>query len=331
MKYFITGSTGFIGSALANHLAEQGHQVRVLVRSKEKAKLLNEKNITLFLGTLGDRKILKDAISGVDGIFHLAAFAQPFAYDKTTYNKINVAGTKIIFDLAKEFHIRRVVFTSTAGTFGPSKEYPVDENTIRKIDFLNEYESTKFMAEKLAKDYVISGLDVVTVHPTRVYGPGVLSKSNAVTLMIKKYNQGLWRIIPGNGKRQGNYAFIEDVVNGHILAMNKGEKGAQYILGGENASYIDFFNQLKVAANKKYLLIKIPIILLKTFAAIQMQLALLFGKKPLLPPKWVKKYMYDWEVSSKKAQHEIDYKITPLSEGFTKTLEWLKMKKNETR
>jgi len=328
MKYFITGSTGFIGLALTLKLAREGHTVNALVRSKQKANHLNHPNIQLYYGTVQDSAILEEAINGTDGIFHLAAFAQPWAKRSETYNEINAKATRRIYEIAQAKGVPRIVFTSSAGTIGPSENNtPVNEETVRSVDFFNEYESTKFIAEKITKDFVLKGMDIVIVHPSRVYGPGHLSKSNAVTMMIKNYISGKWRIIPGDGNKMGNYAFIDDVVEGHLLTMKKGIKGEQYILGGENVTYSQFFNLLKQVSNKNYFLFKIPVWTLVTFAAIQMQLARLFGKIPLLPPKWVKKYLYDWSVSSNKAINELGYSITPLEEGYKQTIQWLKNNK----
>ncbi|MGM0496847.1 MAG: NAD-dependent epimerase/dehydratase family protein [Bacteroidota bacterium] len=328
MKYFITGATGFIGVNLAHKLAKDGHKVNALVRSKEKAKLLNAPNIEIYYGDIHQTDVLEKGIEGVDGIFHLSAFARPWAKDAKVYNKINAEGTKILYDIARKKQIPKIVHTSTGGTFGPSYNKPVNEETIRDIDFFNEYESTKFIAEKISKDYVIKGLDIVIVHPTRVYGPGIMSKSNAVTFMIKNYLKGIWRIIPGDGSKIGNYGFIDDVVNGHILAMEKGKAGEQYLLGGENASYEYFFKLVQQNSNKKYRLIKIPVWLLIGFAAIQMGLARMINKPPLLPPKWVKKYLYNWGTNSEKAVNELGYSITPLDIGIQKTIKWLKKNKS---
>jgi len=325
MIYFITGATGFIGTRLALELAERGHQVRALIRDESKAKpLLENKNIQCYRGSLEDDIILSEAMQGADGVFHLAAYAKPWAKDPALYNRINLAGTVNIFKIAAAKKVKRVVYTSTAGTFGPSCDQPVGEHSLRYKDFFNEYESTKFMGEKKAKDFVIDGMDIVIVHPSRVYGPGFLSKSNGVTLLVKKYMQGTWWFIPGSGKSKGNYAYIDDVVNGHILAMQKGRNGEQYILGGENASYWDFFYLIRDISHKKYPLIPIPVIFLVVFTALQMAVAKIFGRPPLLPPKWVKKYLYNWELSSAKAEGELGYHITPMNKGLHITIEWIK-------
>ena len=325
MKYFITGATGFIGSNLAQTLADRGNEVRALVRNKEKAlETLNHKNIQWFYGTLDDKDTLKKAMEGIDGVFHLAAYAKPWAKDPTLYNKINLIGTLNIFEIAKEQKVKRIVFTSTGGTFGPSLKEPLNEMSPRYYDFFNEYESTKFMGEKKAKDYVLEGMDIVIVHPTRVYGPGLISKSNAITLLVKRYLKGTWWFIPGSGKMKGNYVYIDDVVNGHILAMQKGEKGEQYILGGENASYLRLFQLIREKSGKQYPLIPIPVPLLMIFSSTQMFVSRMLGRPPLLPSKWVKKYMYNWQLSSEKAREKLGYSITSLSEGISHTVKWIK-------
>ena len=324
MKYFITGATGFIGVNLAYRLAESGNLVRALVRSKKKAALLQHEHIELVYGSLDDKEVLKKAMQDMDGIFHLAAYARPWAKDPTLYNRINLVGTINLLEAAREMQTGKIVFTSTAGTLGPSHGQPVTEDMPRWYDFFNEYESTKFMGEKVIKDYVLKGMNVCIVHPSRVYGPGALSKSNSVTIMVKNFLKGLWRVIPGNGKKMGNYVYIDDVIDGHIAAMEKGRPGEQYILGGENASYWYFFSSLRALSGKKHWFIKIPVGALIAFSWTQMILARMVNHPPLLPPKWVKKYMFDWELDSRKAQRELNYKITPLKEGLLHTINWLK-------
>jgi nucleoside-diphosphate-sugar epimerase len=130
--------------------------------------------------------------------------------------------------------------------------------------------------------------------------------------------------MPGDGKRTGSYVHVEDVVNGHILAMQKGRTGERYILGGENASYNKFFKTLGNVTGKKLRLYNLPVPLMMLAGHAMMLRTKLTGKAPLLTPIWVKKYFYDWSLSSEKAERELGYTYRPLEEGLRQTVEWIK-------
>src|SRR5690606_16403480 len=108
------------------------------------------------------------------------------------------------------------------------------------------------------------------------------NKSNSVTILIKKYIAGNWRIIPGAGDATGNYVFIDDVVNGHILAMESGISGEKYILGGINISFNGLFELLSIVSGKKYRLFHLPFSIILTVSKIELFLAETTGKKPLI-------------------------------------------------
>jgi farnesol dehydrogenase len=217
------------------------------------------------------------------------------------------------------------VFTSTAGVISPSQNgQPSDEYTPRWVDYFTDYERSKALAEKeLLKLCQSNSLELVIVNPTRVYGPGLLSDSNGVTRMVKMYLEGRFRLLPGDGTSIGNYVYIDDVVEGHLAAMEKGTPGERYILGGENASFRQFFDILTQVSGKQLRLFNVPVGVMK-FAARLMELrADLTGRAPLLTPPWVNKYLYHWELSSKKAAEELGYAPLPLAEGLRRTVEWL--------
>src|SRR5690606_34898976 len=136
------------------------------------------------------------------------------------------------------------------------------------------------------------------LNPTRVFGPGPLNKSNSMTILVKKYLQGKWRFIPGNGKAMGNYVFIDDVVQGHLLAMQSGIPGEKYSLGGSNASLVEFFNILSEVSGKHYQMLHLPFFLLRIFAEVQLFMAEHFGKNPAITPAWVRRYQEPRLVSS---------------------------------
>jgi len=319
MRFFVTGSTGFIGYHLVNSLIEQGHDVNALCRSEQKAAALPPA-VKVFYGGIADRDILSGGMENCDFVFHLAAFAKVWAKDSGIYYDINVRGTNNVLDAAIEKGIKRVVVVSTAGVYGASFDGLVTEDFIRKKDFFNEYEGSKALSESFIKDYVLEGLDVVIVSPTRVYGNYFFGEPASVSLLIKRYCEGKWRLMPGPADKIGNYVFVGDVVEGMKLAMLKGKAGRTYILGGENHSYRSFFNVLSDVTGIKRSLFSVPVIIGTAFAYIQLMAAVWFGREPLVTPKWIAKARYHWKVSSERAVKELGYSITPLDEGIIKTL-----------
>lgn len=329
MKYLVTGATGFIGNRLVEELLKRGNTVHILARSQKKAIQLYGNNVTFFEGDLWDTKVISEASRNCEAVFHLAAFANIWSKDKMLAYKTNVTGTQNILDAALQNKIKKVVFTSSAAIFAPSENgEEVDENSTLPKKYQTDYETTKYQAEQLCIEYCKEGLDVVIVNPPRLFGPGLLNKSNSVTILIKNYIKGMWRIIPGTGNAIGNYVFIDDVVNGHILAMKNGISGERYILGGENISFNGFFNSLSKVSGKKYKLFHLPFSIILTVSKFELFIAETFGKKPLITPPWAKRYLQNRPLSSKKAIAHLNYTITPLEEGIRKTIEWLKTKEN---
>ncbi len=325
MKILITGSTGFIGGALVKRLAKEGHTLHLLVRSTAKAAGLNLPGVRIFEGDVTDAASVRRAMQGCTHVFHLAAYAKPVADDPGVFYDVNVTGTRNILEAALSGGIQRVVFTSTAGTFGVTgTEDDAVEQSPRPEQFDTDYARTKKQAEDLCKDYRSRGLDVVIVYPSRVYGPGLMSESNAVTKILRLFDKGRWRIIPGNGQTLGNYVYVEDVAEGHILAMFKGKNGDDYILGGENVSFNDFFDVMKQVSGKRRMLVRIPYPLLWFAAFLMNTFGKLFRTSSPITPGWVKRYLQHRRLSSRKAVEELGYSITPLHEGFSSTLGWIR-------
>lgn len=325
MKVFVTGGTGFIGARLTEKLIESDHEVTLLARNPSMVPYAGNEKVTILKGDLSDRDLLIKGMKSCDWVFHMAAYAKPSYKDPSVVTGINVDGTVNVFEAALESGVRKVVFTSTAGTMSYSHDgMPVDEETNKNPELHTLYEKTKAEAEKIAVDYTAKGLDVVIVNPTRVYGPGRLSESNSVTRIIKLYMSGLWRINPGDGSSTGNYVYVDDVAEGHILAARHGRGGERYILGGENHSFSRLFDTIGTAAGKKRILVKLPAGLMKAIVKIITFFSGIFRISPPITRDFLDKYLRDWIMSSDKAVRELGYRITPLSEGVSKTIEWLK-------
>lgn len=324
MKIFITGATGYIGNNLSKKLADEGNIIHALCRN-ENVNVLSHPNIKIFKGDITNKASIENAIKDCEQVYHLAAYARVWAKDMSIFYKLNVDGLRNVLDAAQNSSVQKIVFTSTAGTLGPSGSQPVKEDDARIGKPFTDYEISKTQAENLCKEYCNKyGMHIVTVNPPRIYGHGIITESNAVTRLIKLYMAGKWKITPGDGKRTGNYVYIDDIVNGHILAMQKGRSDERYILAGVNASYNEFFYLLAKITGKKISLIKMPVWLMMIAGNAMQLYTNITGKPPLLTPPWIKKYYYDWSLSSEKAQHELGYTFISLEEGLQKTVDWLK-------
>jgi nucleoside-diphosphate-sugar epimerase len=323
---FVSGATGYIGEQLSKKLADQGHAVVALVRNWQKLHRIEHLNISAVSGSLADRDLLQRAMEGCSEVYHVAALAGVWHPDPEAFTKINVEGTLNILEAARRAGIGRIVLTSTAGVLGPTPDgKPVHENTNANPGLTTAYEKSKLAAEQKALQYANQhGLNLVIVNPSRVYGPGQWSESNGVTKMIRGYAAGTWRLIPGDGHSIGNYAYIDDVVHGHLLAMEKGRPGERYILGGANHSYNDFFTVLAALTGRRHTMIRLPLAAMMSFAHAQQFLANMLGRKPMITPPFVRKFVRHWPLSSEKAQRELGYQVTPLDLGIQKTLDWLK-------
>lgn len=325
MKIFVTGATGFIGSRLALRLASQGTVVHALYRDPGKTSIITHPNIMLFKGDILDPDSLKAAAEGCSGIYHTAAFARVWHKDVSTIYRLNIEGTMNVINAGVNAGVKRIVCTSTAGVLGPSASGSmVDENSQQPKSFFTDYEASKSILEKALKTVAKAGTDIIVVNPTRVYGPGVLSDSNGVTRMIQKYIRGQWHIIPGNGDSIGNYVYVEDVVTGHLLAMENGKPGERYVLGGANLSYDELFNVLAELAGKKYWLVHLPVPVMEFVSTVMLLLAKLSGNPPLIVPALVRKYYHHWNVSDEKAKQQLGYRPVDFATGAGLTMEWLK-------
>lgn len=328
-RIFITGATGFVGSALANSLANQGQIIHALIRDENKArKYINHSNIHYFKGDLMDTDALHKAASGCEESYHVAGYVNLWHRDKNTFYKHNVIGTENVLKACYDEGVKKFVFTSTAGVIGPSNNGVITEDTIKTLPSTTEYERTKEQAEELVRSHANQDMDVVIVNPTRVFGPGLMSKRNAVTMLIDKYSRGKWKLLPGDGSKISNYVYIEDVVSGHQLAMENGIPGERYIIGGDNVSYIEFFNTIGKIIGKKYTMIKVPVSLILFMAHFQQLKADLFGIAPLVTPGFVRKYLYDWETDCCKANKYLGYNPKSLEYGIQQTLNWLNFDSN---
>jgi farnesol dehydrogenase len=276
------------------------------------------------MGDITDARSIRPALENVDRVYHLAAYARLWARDASVFYRFNVKGTENVLNEAKKSGVSKIVYTSTAGVIGPSKDRPMTEADPRITGFFNLYEQTKSEAEALAMEYAGRGLNICILNPSRIYGPGLDTGSNPVTKIIELYMKGKWKLIPGNGNDIGSYPYVDDVVDGHISAMDKGRPGERYILGGVNVTFNELMAAIKRYSGIEKKLRHVPFPVLNGVSYLMLWNAKLTGRYPMITPDWVAKYKYDWALNSSKAVNELGYTIRPLEEGIRETVEWVR-------
>ena len=238
MRYFVTGASGFIGGALTRRLLRDGQQVVAVVRKPDQAQQLAELGVELHQGDITDKESMRAAMTGTDGVFHLAAWYK-IGVDPSRAEQINVGGTRNVLELMKELGIVKGVYTSTLAVFSDTGGATVDEHYRHDpaSGFLSEYDRTKYLAHyQVAQPLIDEGLPLVIVQPGLVYGPDDRSAAgDAIRRYLKKE---LPMLIKGSAY---TWAYLDDVVEGHILAMDRGVAGESYIIAGPIHTLIDAF------------------------------------------------------------------------------------------
>jgi nucleoside-diphosphate-sugar epimerase len=325
VNILITGGTGFIGIPLVRKLYEEGHKLKLLIRETSDISPFKAlENVEYEIGDVREIDTLYKAVKDIDAIYHLAGYVKIWAKDYSIYEAINVDGAENIAKVAYEKKIP-LYYMSSFGALGPNpkeENSPTDE-TFQHIDFFqNEYERTKFLGREKVNEYIEKGLNAIIFYPGFVYGPGDF---NIYGEMLFDIVSRQFLGIPGKGDAVFCMTYLNDVVDGMVKALNREDLyGEGFVLGGENVTIKDYlFLVAELAEVKKPR--KFPMWLGVLYAKL-CKFKTYFSKKrvPYITPDMIIGMKYDWAFSSKSAIEKLDYKITPLKEGLTKTIDWYK-------
>ncbi len=324
MKVLVTGATGLVGSHLAEQLIKRGDRVKALVRKTSDTSHLGEKQIELVYGDLRDYESLKQAVSGVEVVYHCAALVLEWGAWKDFY-QINVLGTKNLLEACLNSNIRRFVDVSTVGVYGVRSHEVVTEES----PFLpspSYYTQTKIEAERLVdKYYQEKGLPVVIIRPALIYGPRDRNLSGRVARLL-----GRGRMILINGG-QGRAAFTYggNVADAIILAGTRDNViGRSYIISDDRINtwkeFLDLMAE-EMGVNKPSL--SVPVSLAYSLATIiEYGFKIILPWRPVPPLRTgVKLLSIKRNFDISRAKSELGYiPRVSLKEGMMRTVKWLR-------
>lgn len=222
--------------------------------------------------------------------------------------------------------MRRLFIRRRFFALGPTDGgYVADENQVHHEKFFcTEYERSKVEADKIALQAASDGVPILPVYPGVIYGPGKITAGNVFArLIIERFN---WRLpgYIGHGNDRYSFSHVDDVVEGHIAAMKRGQPGERYLLTGENASFKDVFDLAAIITKTNKPRFCIPMWVIEAYGWISVLFSRITGKLPLLSPPTVYVLKHQWAYSCEKSKRELGYNPRSLKAGLEEVLPWLK-------
>lgn len=320
MRAFVTGATGFIGGHVARKLRERRDDVVALVRSPEKAGGLRELGCELLEGSLSDETAIRRGVEGADAVLHVGAIYKvgiPRS-QRPALHDANVRGTERVLDAAIDAGVKRIVHVSTGNVYGNTHQRVVDESYARPEppDFLSYYDQTKYEAHQVALDRIAKGAPIVIVQPCAVYGPDDPSE---VGNMIDQTRTGKLklRMFPDAGF---NFAYVEDIAQGIVLAHDKGRIGESYNLAGPKSTMGELVDKTAALSGRKPPRITMPPVLMKLAIPIGPVIGKLMGFPPNLSELIRTSDGVTFWMTDDKARRELGYQARDLDSGLRQTL-----------
>ncbi len=322
----VTGASGFIGSNLVRRLIERGERVKAFVRAGADLRPFAGLPADRFQLAYGDVTVVHTvyrALSGCDRIYHVASPFQFWAHNPQQIIDTATLGTRATLTACKRRGIENIVVTSSLGVLGVSSTPEAfDENHALNLSDPEPYVASKIEAEKVVDSFLDDGMPIVSVLPGTTFGPGDYKPTPTGRVLLKYLELSPSFSIPVS---EGgiNVVDVADVVEGHILAMEQGEIGARYILGGDNLKWAEVFQTLaditglaEPGEPKSQGMIEL-------FARLLELQAWWTNKPPLVTHAMVRDYAsaYVWG-SSEKAETELGYEHRPAREALARSVRW---------
>lgn len=320
----VTGGSGFVGAAVVRKLLATGHSVRVLVRPESDRRNLSGFPIETVTGDLLDPPSLARAVAGCGTVFHVAADYRLWVPDPAVMYDTNVGGTRNLLRAALRAGAERIVYTSSVATLGHTPDgSPADEETLSHLEeMIGPYKRSKFLAEVAVRELVRDeGLPAVIVNPSAPVGPGDVKPTPTGRVVVDAASGR----IPAYVDTGLNVVHVDDVAEGHLLALTRGRKGERYILGGTNMTLREILEMVAGIAGRKTPRLRLPYGLVLPAAYLMEGWARISGgQEPRATVDSIRMSKQRMFYSSEKAKRELGYAPRPPGEAFRDALEWFR-------
>ena len=321
-KILITGANGFLGSAITKLALKKNFKVNVLVRRNTNIKNLEKikSKIKVFYGDLRDISSLENPIASSDVIFHVAADYRLWSRNPKELYDSNVRGTENICIKASDLK-KTLIYTSSVATLGLKKnEYSNEDTPVVFSDMIGDYKKSKYLAEKIVERFIkIKKMKCIIVNPSTPIGPGDY-KPTPTGRIIYDVLRGNMPAYVDTGL---NIVHVDDVAEGHFLALKNGNIGDKYILGGENLKFKDFLDYICEYGNKSKIVVKLnPRFLLPLAYANEVLFKYFVNKDPKLTVDGLKMSEKNMFFSSEKAKKKLRYRPRSIKNAIKDSVSW---------
>jgi len=319
LNILITGASGFIGSSLVEKLAEDHHEITVLLHKKKQHKDLKTYQVNSYYSSFSDINNLKKIAKGKEIIFHLAGLINAPREEAYLYYRANVMTTKNLLKAVDCSTLKSFVYCSSVAVYGNLKELPANENTVPKPD--NLYGQSKYEAEKICLDFFHQkNIPTVVIRPTWVYGP----RDKRTLRLFKAIKKGPFGLI-NTKKVLIHPVFVYDLVDALILcANNENAYGKIFLVGGEEVIELNqLITLIAKAINKSTPKMFIPLKLAKASAMVLEKLYLPFNKIPPISQRRLEFFSKNQHYDISRAKNVLSFKPKyNLSVGINLTANW---------
>jgi dihydroflavonol-4-reductase len=320
-RVLITGASGFVGSAVARAAQQRGCRVRVLIRPSSPRRNLAGLDAEVIEGDMREQTCVSRALEGVRFLFHVAADYRLWARDPGEIERNNVEGTGTVMRAALARQVERVVYTSSVATLRVDSQTiaATEDRPLAAHEAIGAYKRSKVLAERLVEQMVVrDGLQAVIVNPTTPIGIQDMRPTPTGRIIIEAASGKM----PAFVDTGLNLVNVEDVALGHLLALERGQIGERYILGGDNVTLQHLLGEIAAMTGRRAPSIKLPLWPLYPLARAAGVVARLTGKEPFVTVDGLNMSKNRMFFSSAKAERELGYRPGPHLPALRAALDW---------